>query len=184
MSPRNAIRPSSRDAIVDSALALLAQNPGASISEIALNAGVGRATLHRLFAKKEDLILAIQKQSIAETNQAVLDAIREDMNAAEKLKAMFTAVIPLGDRFHFLSTHEAIDEEVEREYAQELKWVTKLVTELKQEGVVAKDMPDRWAVTQIDQLVWSAWRQVAEGNLAAADAPGLSLKLLTQGFKQ
>lgn len=181
MDSKSAIRPSSRDAIIDAAIALLAKNPGASISEIAIHAGVGRATLHRHFRKKDDLILAIQKQSLEETDVAVADKIHEKMTALEQLEAMFTAVIPLGDRYHFLSQQVASDDEISAQYAKQLAWLVGLVQALKLEGVVDSQIPDRWAVAQIDQLIWSAWHEVASGQLAAAAAPALALRTFARG---
>jgi AcrR family transcriptional regulator len=40
--PRQALRPTAREAIVEAAIELLATNPGASLAEIAVRAGVGR----------------------------------------------------------------------------------------------------------------------------------------------
>ena len=66
----NALRPTTRDAIIDSAIIVLAGNASATMSEIALKAGVGRATLHRQFRSRDDLIRAIKDQCIRETDEA------------------------------------------------------------------------------------------------------------------
>ena len=95
------IRPKAREAIVDAAIQLLARNPGASMNEIAMVAGVGRATLYRHYSTRDELIAAIFEQSILETDQAVMSSINERMTAFEQLDAMLRAVIPLGDRYHF-----------------------------------------------------------------------------------
>ena len=180
---KTAIRPSTREAIIDAAIATLAENPGASTSEIAMRAGVGRATLHRHFRKREDLILALQKQSLNETNQAVIDKINDSMTAAEKLQAMFEAIIPLGDRYHFLFNETTSDTETRSDYGYQLKWLNALVDELKTEQVVAADVPNSWAVAQLDQLIWTAWWEVACGRVAAADAPLLALRTFTGGLE-
>ena len=152
-----------------------------SLGEIAKNAGVGRATLHRHFSKKEELVLAIQKQSMTDTNEAVVNKLEDNMTALEQLEAMFSAIIPLGNRFHFLSTQITADDEVRAQYASQLKWLAQLVDDLKQEGVVSESMPSRWAVAQLDQLIWTAWGEVASGFLAAADAAALALRTFTHG---
>ncbi len=176
------IRPSTNEAIINAAISTLAANPGASINEIAAKAGVGRATLYRQYKTREDLILAIQERSMRETEAAVLAAIEPDMSALDTLNAMFTAVIPLGDRFHFLNNNFAFDERQAEMYQRELDWVNSLVKRLKQENVVAAEIPDSWATAQMNQLVWTAWQEVGEGRIASADAPALALRTFVNGM--
>ena len=59
-----------RQAIAEAGFELLSRNPGASLSEIAEHAGVGRATLHRHFASREALLIALAHQAIAEMDHA------------------------------------------------------------------------------------------------------------------
>ncbi|MYB34208.1 MAG: helix-turn-helix transcriptional regulator, partial [Gammaproteobacteria bacterium] len=61
----------SRAAIIDAAVGVLARNPDASLATIAEAAGVGRATLYRHFPGRNDLIDAISRQAIEETDAAV-----------------------------------------------------------------------------------------------------------------
>ena len=49
---RKALRPPVKEAVIDAAIDTLARNPGASLSEIAARAGVGRASLHRHFSSR------------------------------------------------------------------------------------------------------------------------------------
>jgi len=183
MNTKTTIRPSTRNALVNAAIGVLAQNPGASLSEIALRAGVARATLHRQYRKKDDLILAMQKLSIYETDKAVIDLLKEGMTALEQLEAMFQGVIPLGDRYHFLFRELSYDPQLKTKYQRELDWLSNLVTALKNEGVVAEKIPDSWTVALLDQLVWTAWREVEAGNIAATDAPPLALRTFKQGLQ-
>ena len=46
---QSGLRPTARRGIVDAAILLGAVNPGASLTEVALRAGVGRAALHGHF---------------------------------------------------------------------------------------------------------------------------------------
>ena len=176
------IRPKAWEAIVDAAIQLLARNPGASMNEIAMVAGVGRATLYRHYSTRDELIAAIFEQSILETDQAVMSSINERMTAFEQLDAMLRAVIPLGDRYHFLATEFSTAEELHQKYQKELSWLADLVHQLRLERVVAQDVPIHWAVAQIDQIVWTAWREVGEGRVASADAPNLALRTFTRGL--
>ena len=65
------LRPTARRAIVDAAIRLWAVNPGASLSEVALRAGVGRATLHRHFHGRDALVTAVARICLEEMREAV-----------------------------------------------------------------------------------------------------------------
>ncbi|MCZ6655840.1 MAG: helix-turn-helix domain containing protein [Gammaproteobacteria bacterium] len=174
----NALRPTTRNAIIDAAIIVLAGNASATMSEIALKAGVGRATLHRQFRSRDDLIRAIKDQCIRETDEASAAADHPNAPAFERLRAMFAAIIPLGDRYHFLTFEGASDDAITNRYQRELDWVETL----KNDGELAADVPTSWVVAQIDQLVWTAWCEVAAGRVALADAPALAVRTLTKGL--
>ena len=184
MTATRTIRPTTHDAIINAAIATLAENPGASMNDIAKRAGVGRATVYRNYKTRDELIVAIQARSIKETDAAVLAALEEDMTALQTLEAMFVAIIPLGDRFHFLSTEFAYDDELKKKYQRELDWLTGLVHALKSEGVIADDIPESWATEQLNQIIWTAWREVGEGRVAPAAAPALALRTFTRGMSE
>ena len=175
-------RPTARDAIIDAAIRLWSRNPGATFSEVALHAGVGRATLHRHFRNRDDLLTVLAEICIEETNQAVAAAIDPSASANRQLRRMFEAVIPLGDRYSFLYRVEIGDEHTTAEYQRQLERVATLVGQLKSEGAVAADVPTAWVVAQIDQLIWSAWNEVASGRIAAADAVNLATRTLLRGL--
>ena len=76
--PSKALRPPMREAIVDAAIDTFARNPGASLAEVAARAGVGRASLHRHFPSRDDLVTAITRQCMDEISptSATRHAIR------------------------------------------------------------------------------------------------------------
>ena len=171
-----------RQAILDAAIDTLARNPGASLAEVAHRAGVGRASLHRHFASRADLIAAAARQCMDETDAATAAALKDAHSARERLSRMLEAVVPLGDRYHFLASETVDDEGVRKRYADELAWLAQLVDDLKAEGVIAADMPRSWAVANIDAQVWLAWSEVAAGRLAPANAANLALRTLLKGL--
>ena len=182
MSSKHASRPNTQKAIVEAAIQLLNNDAGASMSEIALAAGVGRATLHRHFANREALISEIQLTCIEQMNAAVEAQIADAQSAAEQLQGLFAAAIPIGDRFNFLNLEADADPEVKRAYSAQLQRLFDLVSRLKTEGTLDENVPDHWVIAQIDQLVWTAWREVSAGRLAALEAPALALRTLLRGL--
>ena len=181
---RKALRPPVKEAIIDAAIDTLARNPGASLSEIAARAGVGRASLHRHFSSRGHLVTAITLQCMDEIDAATDEAVAGARTARERLSRMLEVVIPLGDRYHFLAAEVFDDAALRARHEVDLEWLGGLVDDLKEEGAMAPDVPRGWAVANIDALVWLAWSEVAAGNLAPADAAGLAFRTLLQGLGQ
>ncbi len=179
---KTAMRPPVREAIVDAAIDALARNPGASLSAIAERAGVGRATLHRHFSSRVDLLTAITRQCMDEVDAVVDEAIGDARSARDRLSRMLEALIPLGDRYHFLASERSDDTGLKARHEASLEWLGCLVDELREEGAIATDVPRSWVVASIDAQVWLAWSQVAAGNLARSDAAGLALRTLLRGM--
>ena len=92
----------SRTLLMEAGIEVLSQNIDASLSDIAATAGVGRATLYRHFETREELILALGKESLDQTDQACAHIIENGIAGREAIEAIFCAVLPLGNRFHFL----------------------------------------------------------------------------------
>ena len=67
------------------------------MSEIALAAGVGRATLYRHFETKEALTRALAKQCLQETDE-ILEPARS-LKGRPALEAIIDCIVPLADRF-------------------------------------------------------------------------------------
>ena len=173
-----------REAILEAAAAVLARNPGTSLSEIALHAGVGRATLHRHFPSRDDLIRALAREAIEQTNAATV-GVTKRATAREELRAMLEAVIPLGSRFHFLrrETPAYSDDEVSSGYRQQLRYLDRLVERLKSEGEIAPEVPKAWVVAVIDSLIWVAWSTVEAGRVAPEDAARLAFRTVVDGLR-
>ncbi len=180
---RHVIRPATLEAIVEAAIRVLNANAGATMSEIAVQAGVGRATLHRHFRTRDDLVSAIGIRCIEDMNAAVRAQATAGQRAVDRLRNMFRAVIPLGDRYSFLGTNYTDDRRVDEGYGTQLEWAVALVEDLKEQGDVGRDVPSAWVVAQIDQLVWTAWNAVAEGYLSADEATELAVRTLTVGLR-
>ena len=182
-TPSQGKRRGKRTAIVEAAIGLLNVNAGASMSGIAARAGVGRATVHRHFSTRDDLVRAIGLQCMEEMKAAVRAAVEPRAAPAERLRAMFEAVIPLGDRYGFLAFESADDEAVRAGYREQLRWTASLVDDLKAAGEIAPEVPSRWVTAQIDQLVWTAWKGVSDGYLDASQASGLAVRTLFDGLR-
>ena len=176
------LRPPMREAILDAAIELLARNPGAPLADIAVRAGVGRASLHRHFASRRDLVDAVVRRCMDETGAATAAAVRDAGSARETLSRMLEAVIPLGDRYHFLAAVVSDDADLRARHEADMEWLARMVDDLKKEEVVADDVPRAWAAAAIDAQIWIAWTETAAGRVAPADAAALALRTLLEGL--
>ena len=165
------VRLSSPEAIRRAALELLAANPGAPLAEVAARAGVGRATLHRHFSSRDELIRALAIDAL-DAVDAACAGLEDEPDAGLALEQMFERLVPLAHQFHFLSRCTLDDPEIDRRYARQIDAVAELVVALRQQGLLDPAVPDAWSVTLIDSLIWSAWSAAADGAIPPGRRPG------------
>ena len=175
---------STRQALLQSAVAVLAHNPGASMSDIVAQARVGRATMYRYFPTRDALVRELALEAIEAIDQVTQQVSLQNLSAQEALRVFLEGVAPLGDRFHFLVSESSLskDPEVTAAYARQMKELDEFVTILKQDGAIALEIPNAWVTTTIDALIWAAWSAVQAGNIARNDAARLTYRTLLQGL--
>ena len=178
----HAIRPGTLSAIIEAAIGMLNVDPGATMSDIARAAGVGRTTLHRHFDGKADLLSTIEAQCIEETNAAVRATDVADGAAVERLRNMLRSVIPLGDRYAFLLSESLRDEGLRGAHEAQIDWIRTLMEQLKAERAIAGEVPTAWAVALVDQVIFTAWTVVSTGELSTDEAAALALRSLLKGL--
>lgn len=172
------------DTLLDAAAAVLARNPGASIADVAVRAGVSRATLYRYFPSREALIRTLAIEALRQTDEAVAPLRDQTSSSTETLQLTIGALIPLGERFHFLTTEFGVmgDPEVAEIYERQQSELSNLVEAVKAEGGIAREIPTAWVVTVIDTLIYAAWTAVEEGFIASRDAVDLVNRTLFSGL--
>jgi AcrR family transcriptional regulator len=86
-------------AILEAARTVLASDPTASMATIAAAAGVHRATVHRHFPAREDLLLTLQEQALHECLEAIEAAREAGGSLREVLGRITVAFLEIGDRY-------------------------------------------------------------------------------------
>lgn len=178
-----------RDSLLEVAAEVLVTRPTASLTEVARAAGIGRTTLHKQYATREDLIVAVAHraldllhEAVAETKPAGSATEPEVVTAA--MRQLVTSLVPLGPELVFLLRQPTLDDEpevVERSRALDPP-VLALVHRGQQLGLLRADMPDYWFIATLYAQAYAAWEGVAEGWLAPRDAPDLVLRTLVEGL--
>lgn len=178
------IRLSTRESIIEASFALFSRNIGASLSEVAERAGVGRATLHRHFANRDDLLRTLTLLAIEEMD-AVADAASVDTkSSSEVLRDMLYALIPLSDRHGFLAREPLeADSDLAKEFERLDQGMNELVEAAKGEGLFDTAIPTAWISQVFDSLLFTAWESVKLGKTTSAQAADLAWLTLTQGLK-
>lgn len=180
---KNSLRLSSRDAIIEAAFEVFSKNPGASLSDVAERAGVGRATLHRQFASRDDLMRALYKIASKEMDEAVEIACADAKSHSEVARLALQALIPLGDRHGFLALEAFSDDpEIQAVYAHEQRETADMVDAAKREGLFDRAVPTSWIVQAFDHLMYAGWESVQAGETTKDQAASLAWRTLIHGL--
>ena len=179
------IKLTSRDAIIEAAFNTFNRMPGASLADVAENAGVGRATLHRHFSSRQELMVALAEIAQSELRTAVNTATSGAQSYSEALELSFSAIIPLAGRQWFLS-HEAIDDDhpVSTAYHQDIVDLHAAIDAAKAEGSIAADLPTKWIAATYENLIYAAWMMVREEELTPAQAMSMAWRSFMKGVSQ
>lgn len=174
----------SKARMLELATYILARKPNLSLNEIAEAIGVGRATLFRYFKSRKQLIHELVIESDRRLELAIQPILEKKLNARETLEQFIRVLVPLGASFHFLNSEQMYAEAtgIEEFYRNQLSRMKELAGRLKDEGTVAREIPSAWVAAVLDNLIYTAWMTVSEGDIAPNDAPGLVLKSFLHGL--
>jgi AcrR family transcriptional regulator len=170
-------------AIVRAATQVLGQDPHASMLEIATASGLGRATVYRHFPSREELVLAIRKESSDACEAMITDCRLHEGPASEALSRLVKGFIHIGDRYGVIAHTYAGMEPNTREREEE---VTRPILELmergQREGEFRTDVSARFLRSAILDMAAVAVREITEGSIAAEEAPDLLTSILSNGI--
>lgn len=177
------IRPDTRDAILEAAFQVFGRDPTASLADVAARAGVGRATLHRHFRGREDLMAALARAATREIDAAVEAATRDAASYGEALRRSLDAMVPLASRQWFLSRELFEDNpEVMADHRRQQAELDEAIEAAKAEGCFDPALPTAWIRQAFDYLLFAAWESVHAGEATPAQAAELAWRTLTRGL--
>lgn len=167
--------------LLDIAAEVLVQDPAASLAEVAKAAGIGRTTLHRQYATRDDLIRAVAHRAVDVWEQAVEAVHIADGDGG--LRALVAAMVPLGPQLSFLWRTPALDhdEEIDARMQRVQDRGLEVLQQARKLGVLGADIPDWWLLRMLYAVVYSAAESIYYGTLAPLDAPDLAFGTLLRG---
>ena len=166
-------------AILDAAVELLAEQPEASMAEIAAAAGVARQTVYAHYRSREALLLAVAERARAEAVAAIDAAEPERGQPLEALGRLVSAWWSSVERharvLEALAPSFAGAVELHRFHAPILERVERLVRRGRRAGDFDRELPVAWLVAAFLGLMHATADEVAAGRVSAS-AAGRSLE--------
>jgi AcrR family transcriptional regulator len=178
-SPRRGMRPS----LLDVAAEVLVADPAASLAEVAEAAGIGRTTLHKHYATRDDLLCAVGHRAIDLCEEAVEEAGGSD-DPDGGLRALVAAMIPIGPQLAFLWRTPVFDHvgELDARWQAAEERCQGTLMRAQGRGLLTAGVPGWWLLQTFYSVVYVAAESVRGGKLAALDAPDLALGTFLRGL--
>ena len=174
-------RRATRPPLLDVAAEVLVADPAASLAEVAQAAGIGRTTLHKHYATRDDLLCAVGHRAVDLWERA-LDEVADDPDGG--LRAIITSMVAVGSQLGFIWRTPALDRDedlVARSDAMQQRTLA-VLRRAADRGVLAPATPDWWLLDTFFSLIYVAAESVAAGHLAPHDAPGLVTDTFLHGI--
>lgn len=152
-------------AIVKAAARMLADDPRVSMQEIASAAGLHRATVHRHFPSRDDLVRAVLEHAYDESDRA-FEQILEDASgtSADQLERFVDAMLEIGDRWRTYR-YTGVTPEVQRRREALGSPLRVLIGQAQADGSVRTDLPADLVATALGGVVHAALTRMADGGL-------------------
>ena len=162
--PRAGVRERTRRAILGAAASVLARDRAATLADVAAAAGVGRSTLHRYFADREELVSAAIEDSRRALGESVEDAALDQGSPLEAMRRLVAAMVEVGDRLLFLFGDPRVLEGHQGP-APSGRPVIDLIERGQAEGVLDPEVSPAWIEHVLWALVYTAAEEASRGRM-------------------
>jgi TetR/AcrR family transcriptional repressor of mexCD-oprJ operon len=168
-----------RENVLKAAAVALLDQPRASMQELAIRAGISRATLHRIVPSREALVDELGSRAIRWGRSALDAASLEDGSADAALGRVIHQLTRDAQLYWFLCTVPDVD--IRSAWASHRQRLIHLFRRGQEEGVFRVDLPAEWLAEALNALLCSAAKSVHEGRLAPKDTEAMVMGLVQGG---
>lgn len=169
----------SQQALIQAGLKLLNKNKEITLSDIAKEAEVGRATLYRLYENKEALIEAIALHCLEKFEELTKPIEKKASSCLQAFQMMFEAIMPYTEESQFLADLEYFSEfspKLEAIIDRQDKELCQLIDYGKSLGEIDKALPTSWLLNYVDALFYTGMCQQEDHNYDAKQASDLAFE--------
>lgn len=169
------------DRLLDAAIRVLADHPAATLGEIADESGLHRATLHRHFTTREDLLRALYARAGEDAETALWGAGPEEGPFCSTLERVVRVAVELSDRYRVLLHAEDPEFEPHRERAAQP--IVAMLEHGRATGALRRDLPVRWMYLVFRGVATGAADAIADGLLSFDEAVEAASSTLLTGLQ-
>ena len=178
-------RPSRADArrnaerILDATAEALVIDPAVSLEQVAVHAGVSRATLYHHFAGRDALLDALTERSIREVASAVQSARPQEDPATEAMERVLRAAWQVVGRYRGLvivNPRRLERAELRARLQPALGPIRALLRRGRRSGEFDPELPVEWMIGVITDLIHAASQQVSAGAMRPSAAERVLLR--------
>jgi AcrR family transcriptional regulator len=170
------------DHVLRSAAALLTRKSTATMDEVAKAAGISRATLHRHFAGREALVLALESLGVAECEAALDRARLDEGSASDAVRRLVREIEPAAGLLAFLyGENQLWEDDGDDPWSRLDARIAAVFVRGQESGEFRIDLSAIWLTEALYGLIAScAWATQA-GRVAPNDFTRMTVELLLGG---
>ena len=160
-----------REAVIEAALELLGEQPGASMQDIAEASEVGRSTVYRHFPTRDELFAELQWVAVKEARIEAEAVFARELSFEETIGELCGVLLQTGKRFRFLlGTEEAVSRERQASRRSTESPIRAYFERCRDAGVIRDDLPLDWMMSAFQALSIVALEDEAAGKQTLAEA--------------
>ena len=160
------------EAILDAAAMRWSRDPGASVAQIAADAGLGRITLYGHFPSRAELVDAVIARALDESERVLgaLDLSGDPTDALARLIRSSWLLVAQTGSLMTVAADTLPPERMHQLHARLAARVEALIARGREEGAFRGDLPASWLVDCLHRIIHGAAADVESGRLHADDA--------------
>jgi len=162
----------------------LADEPRASMGQLAAMVGLSRATLCRHFPSREAMMLALFEAGVSQAEQALARARPGEGDVEQCVRRLIEELLPIAELYAYIDQELQDDDAVASRAQPFRESLVSLFQQWQASGELRVDLPAAWLVESMSALLRSAATMIRSGRLARRNAAQNVFGLLWLGMSR